>query len=71
MNPLTFKFSPAVPETASLSDNPCFRIYTGLVNALTVLAENWLIPTTEVTIKSPKFASLAFNTLNLFPTASP
>ena len=40
LNPLTSKFSPAAPEIASLSDNPCFNMYFGSTKSFVVLAEN-------------------------------
>ena len=36
-----------------------------------VVAVNWVTDGTLATIKSPKFTSLAFNTLNLLPTTKP
>ena len=71
LNPLTSIFSPATPEIDSLSDKPCFRMYFASVSEVVVLAANCVIPTTDVTTKSPRFASLLFNILNLLPTASP
>ena len=71
LNPLTSIFSPATPEIDSLSDKPCYRIYFESVSEVVVLAENCVIPTTDVTTKSPRFVSLLFNILNLLPTANP
>ena len=70
-NPLTPKFSPDLLDNASLSDKPCFRIYFGLVSAVVVTAVKVSTSGTLATIKSPKLASLAFNTLNLLPTTKP
>ena len=64
LNPLTSIFSPATPEIDSLSDKPCFRMYFASFNDVVVLALNCVIPTTDVTTKSPKLTSLLFRTLN-------
>ena len=64
MKPLTLIFSPAVPDIDSLSDSPCFKIYLASVNDVVVLALNCVIPTTDVTMKSPRETSLLFNILN-------
>ena len=71
LNPLTPIFSPPAPDNASLSDNPCFRIYFASIRELVVLAENVVTPTTDVTTKSPRFVSLLSNILNLLPTTRP
>ena len=47
------------------------RINAGDVNAEVVVAVNVSTSVTDLTTKSPKFASLPFNTLNELPTINP
>ena len=46
-------------------------MYFASVSEVVVLAENSVIPTTDVTTKSPRETSLLFSILNRLPTASP
>ena len=48
LNPLTFIFSPAVPDIDSLSDKPCLRIYFGSVRlpVVSVSYTHLTLPTT-------------------------
>ena len=64
-------FSPPDDDSASFADKPCFKIYFGVVNAEVVVAVNIFSVETDLTIKSPRLASLPFKTLNELPTSKP
>ena len=47
-----------------MAEKPCFKINVGDVSADVVVAVNVLKSVTDLTTKSPRFASLPFKTLN-------
>ena len=54
-----------------MADKPCFKINAGDVSADVVVAVKVLKSVTDLTTKSPRFASLPFRTLNELPTSKP